>query len=173
MVHIFRKTVLWMVNKTCGSWTTSLACFRDHILFAIIIILDLKIHESMWIQWPFFQILEPEVIDPKMTFELKSVEVTCVTLPKDHCVPVPQKYIKVCGYSDPFFQKFWTKGHWPLDDLWPPCLFRSHVWLYPRMIVSMSHGNTSMYVDTVINSAKYHIHITYRRYILRTEWVIT
>ena len=28
-------------------------------------------------------------------------------------------YIKVCGYSDCFFAKTWTKGHWPLDDLWP------------------------------------------------------
>ena len=38
--------------------------------FAIIVILDLKIHQSMWIHWPFFP-------------------------------------------------KTWTKGHWPLDDLWP------------------------------------------------------
>ena len=43
---------------------------------------------------------------------------------------------------------------WPLT----PCLLRSHVWLYPRIIVSKSHGNTSMYVDTVINFANYHIH---------------
>ena len=59
---------------------------------------------------------------------------------------------------------------WPLT----PCLLRSHVWLYPRIIVSKSHGNTSMYVDTVINFANYHIH-TYIQttYILRTEWVIT
>ena len=58
---------------------------------------------------------------------------------------------------------------WPLT----PCLLRSHVWLYPRIIVSKSHdNNTSMYVDTVINFAKYHIHTTCR-YILRTEWVIT
>ena len=49
---------------------------------------------------------------------------------------------------------------WPLT----PCLLRSHVWLYPRIIVSKSHDNTSMYVDTVINFAKYHIHThtTYR-----------
>ena len=46
---------------------------------------------------------------------------------------------------------------WPLT----PCLLRSHVWLYPRIIVSKSHDNTSMYVDTVINFAKYHIHTTY------------
>ena len=63
---------------------------------------------------------------------------------------------------------------WPLT----PCLLRSHVWLYPRIIVSKSHDNTSMYVDTVINFAKYHIHTNttyyiHTTYILRTEWVIT
>ena len=55
---------------------------------------------------------------------------------------------------------------WPLT----PCLSRSHVWLYPRIIVSKSHDNTSMYVDTVINFAKYHIH-TYTTYILHTYYV--
>ena len=69
---------------------------RSHT-FAIIVILDLKIHQSMWIHWPFFP-------------------------------------------------KTWTKGHWPLDDLWPHVC--SHVWLYPRIIVSKSHDNTSMYVDS-------------------------
>ena len=42
---------------------------RSHT-FAIIVILNLNIHQSMWIHWPFFP-------------------------------------------------KTWTKGHWPLDDLWP------------------------------------------------------
>ena len=47
-----------------------------------------------------------------------------------------------------------------LTPTWPltPCLLRSHVWLYPRIIASKSHDNTSMYVDTVINFANYHIH---------------
>ena len=31
-----------------------------------------------------------------------------------------------------------------------PSLLRSHVWLYPRIIVYKSHENTSKYVDTVI-----------------------
>ena len=112
----------------------------------------MKIHQSMWIQWPFLQkkklnqmSLTPrwpltphllrshvwlypriivskshentskyvdtvnlfaktwiKVIDPYMTFDPTYVEVTCVTLPKDHCVQVPWKYIKVCGYSEPF-----------------------------------------------------------------------
>ena len=34
---------------------------------------------------------------------------------------------------------------WPLT----PSLFRSHVWVYPRIIVSKSHKNASKYVDTV------------------------
>ena len=46
---------------------------------------------------------------------------------------------------------------WPLT----PCLLRSYVWFYPRISMSKSHDNTSMYVDTVINFAKYHIHTTY------------
>ena len=37
-----------------------------------------------------------------MIFDPMSVEVTCVTLPKDHCVQVPWQYINVCGYSDQF-----------------------------------------------------------------------
>ena len=64
----------------------------------------MKIHQSMWIQWPFF----------------------CKTR---------------------------TKGRWPPDGLWP-CLLRSHVWLYPRIIVSKSDENASKYVDTVILFSK-------------------
>ena len=60
---------------------------------------------------------------------------------------------------------------WPLT----PCLLRSHVWLYPRIIVSKSHDNKSMYVDTVINFAKYHIHTytyyVHTTYILHTYYV--
>ena len=37
-----------------------------------------------------------------MTFDPTSVEVTCVTLPKDHCVQVPWENINICGYSDQF-----------------------------------------------------------------------
>ena len=72
--------------------------------FAILVILDLKIHQSMWIHWPFFPKTWTKGHDPYMTFDPMSVEVTCVTLPKDHCVQVPWQYINVCGYSDQFLQ---------------------------------------------------------------------
>ena len=89
-----------------------------------------------------------------MTFDRTSVEVLCVTLPKDHCVQVPWKYIKVCGYSDLFCKK--NLNQRSLTPRWPltPHLLRSHVWLYPRIILSKSHENTSKYVDTVNLFAK-------------------
>ena len=82
---------------------------------------------------------QPKVIDPQTTFDPTSVEVTCVTLPKDHCVQVPWKYIKECGYSDLFCKNLNQRSltpRWPLT----PHLLRSHVWLYPRIIVSKSQG---------------------------------
>ena len=89
-----------------------------------------------------------------MTFDPTSVEVLCVTLPKDHCVQVPWKYIKVCGYSDLFCKK--NLNQRSLTPRWPltPHLLRSHVWLCPRIILSKSHENTSKYVDTVNLFAK-------------------
>ena len=89
-----------------------------------------------------------------MTFDPASVEVLCVTLPKDHCVQVPWKYIKVCGYSDLFCKT--NLNQRSLTPRWPltPHLLRSYVWLYPRIIVSKSHENTSKYVDTVNLFAK-------------------
>ena len=71
----------------------------------------MKIHQSMWIQWTFLLKLEPKVIDPYMTFDPTSVEVTCVTLPKDHCVQVPWEYINVCGYSDQFCKNYHIHTH--------------------------------------------------------------
>ena len=58
-----------MVKTRRFSNHVSRLLLRSHT-FAIIVKLDLKIHQSMWIHWPFFP-------------------------------------------------KTWTKGHWPLDDLWP------------------------------------------------------
>ena len=57
------------------------------------------IHQSMWIQWLFFKTLTKRSVTPR----------------------------------------------WPLT----PLLLRSHVWLYPRIIVSKAHENTSKYVNTV------------------------
>ena len=54
-----------------------------------------------------------------MTFDSTSVEVLCVTLRKDHCVQVPWKYIKVCGYSDPFCKNLNQRSLTPRWSLTP------------------------------------------------------
>ena len=62
-------------------------------------------------------------------------------------------YMKVCRYSDSFCKNLNQRSltpRWPLT----PHLLRSYVWLYPRIIVSKSHENTSKYVDTVTFFAK-------------------
>ena len=51
------------------------------------------------------------------------------------------------------FAKTWTKGHWPLDDLWPHICW-GLMCDYSRIFVSKSQENTSKYVDTVTFFAK-------------------
>ena len=152
--------------------------------------------------------LEPKVIDPRWPLTpslLRSHVWHYPRIIKSKSHENTSKYVDTVT----FFSKPWTKGHWPLDDLWPQvclghmcvstqgslcpslmkihhsvwiqwpsfqklkpkvidpwwpltsCLLRSHVCLYPRITVSKSHGNTSMYVDTMISFAKYHILHTY------------
>ena len=93
---------------------------RSHT-FAIIVILDLKIHQSMWIHWPFFA-------------------------------------------------KTWTKGHWPLDDLWPHVcwghmcdstqgsLCPSPMGIHQCMWIQWS----ILQITTYIHIHTYYIHTTYR-----------
>ena len=98
-----------------------------------------------------FQKLNQKINDPKMTFDPTSVEVTQVTLPKDHCIQVSWKYIKVCGYSDYFSKALTKRSMTQITPRWSltPLLLRSHGWLYPRIIVSNSHENTSKHVHTL------------------------
>ena len=102
---------------------------RSHT-FAIIVILDLKIHQSMWIHWPFFP-------------------------------------------------KTWTKGHWPLDDLWPHVCWghmcdstQGSLCPSPMTIHQCMWIQWSILQITTYITYYYHIH-THTTYILRTEWVIT
>ena len=135
--------------------------------FAIIVISDLTPYHnlnqrSLTPRWPLtLSLLRSHVWLYPRIIVFKSHENT------SKCVDIVGQW--------PFFKNLNQRSltpRWPLTS----CLLRSHVWLYPRIIVSKSHGNTSTYVDTVINFVKYHIHTIYigtYTYILRTEWVIT
>ena len=113
----------------------------------------MKIHQCMWIQWPFLPKLECEGHWPLDDLWPHICWGHMCDSTKGHCVQVPWKYIKVCGYSDPLCKNLNQRSvtpRWPLT----PHLLRSYVWLYPRIIVSKSHENTSKYVDTVTFFAK-------------------
>ena len=101
---------------------------RSHT-YAIIVILDLKIHQSMWIHGPFFP-------------------------------------------------KTWTKGHWPLDDLWPhvcwghmcdstqgslcpsPMGIHQCICGYSDQFCKLPHTYT--YIHTTYILRTYYVHTTYR-----------
>ena len=65
----------------------------------------------MWMQWLFKKknkqtnTLKKQVNDPKMTFDPTSVEVTCLNLPKDHCIS--KSHERTSNYVDmvTLFQK--------------------------------------------------------------------
>ena len=94
---------------------------RSHT-YAIVVILDLKIHQSMWIHWLFFP-------------------------------------------------KTWTKGHWPLDDLWPHVCW-GHMCdatqgsLCPRPMTI----HQCMWIQWSILQNTTYIH-THTTYILRTMYI--
>ena len=103
-LHCFQDTPCIYETKAFFKCTTKTRRFSNHEsrllsrshTFAINGILYRFENTSKYVDTvTLFSKLEPKVIDPKMTFDPKSVEVTCVILPKDHCVQVPRKYIKV------------------------------------------------------------------------------
>ena len=79
----------------------------------------MKIHQSMWIQWLFFQKLEwKRSLNPRwpLTPSLLTSHVwlyPMIIVSKSH--ENTSKYVGTVT----LFSKSLTKGHWPLDDLWP------------------------------------------------------
>ena len=120
----------------------------------------MKICQSMWIQWPFSQKLEPKChwplddLWPQVCWGQM-----CGSIQGSFC-PSPMK----------IHQSMWIQ--WPFFKNLNPHLLRSHVRLYPRIIVSKSHGNTSMHVCGYSDQF-YKIPHTCTTYYILLEWVIT
>ena len=143
----------------------------------------MKIHQSMWIQWPFLQKknLNQRSLTPRwpLTPHLLRSHVWLyprIILSKSH--ENTSKYVDTVN----LFAKTWTKGHWPLDDLWPhicwghmcdcaqgslcpsPMGIHQCMWIQLSILQKLPH--------TYIHILRtYYVHTTY--YILRTESVIT
>ena len=105
------------------------------------------IHERMWKQW--LQNLPKRSVTQRWLLTPLLLRSHVWLYPRIIFIQVPWKYVKVCGYSDPFFFKNLNQRSLTTRQPLTPSLLRSHVWLYPRIIVSKSHENTSKYVNTV------------------------
>ena len=129
-----------------------------------------KDSKNMRFSWDFLlNMLDKAVLEPRVS------PAFAITYFCNHCnirFENTSKYVDTLTLFSKNLNQRSLTPRWPLT----PCLLRSHVWLYPRIIVSKFHDNTSMYVDTVINFAKYHIHThthtTYFIHILyiQNEW---
>ena len=151
---VFRWPIECVMSVKC-SWSWTL--FNSWSGIAIEIAFDINLLDDA-------HVFNKELPEPRVS------PAFAITYFCNHCnirFENTSKYVDTLTlYSKNLNQRSLTP-RWPL----PPCLLRSHVWLYPRIIVSKSHDNTSMYVDTVINFAKYHIH-TITTYILHTTYIL-
>ena len=95
---------------------------------------------TMWIMKHNKAVLEPRV-SPAFT----------ITYFCNHC---NIRFDNTSKYGDTLTLFSKNLNQRSLTPRWPltPCLLRSHVWLYQRIIVSKSHDNTSMYVDYIVGS---------------------
>ena len=85
-------------------WPLTPAFLRSHVWLYPRITVS-KTHENTSVcgySDPFFKNLNRRSLTPTWPLTPHFVEVTCVILPKDHCVKFPWKYINVCRYSDQF-----------------------------------------------------------------------
>ena len=120
-------------------------------------------HLWQWWQWwdQLQGVLKPWQTLNKAVLEPRVSPAFAITYFCNHCnirFENTSKYVDTLTLFSKNLNQRSLTPRWPLT----PYLLRSHVWPYPRIIVSKSHDNTSMYVDRVINFAKYHIHTTYR-----------
>ena len=78
----------------------------------------MKICQSMWIQWPFFKILEQRSLTPWWPLTPSLLRSYVWLYPR---IIESKSHENTSKYVDTvtLFSKPWTKGHWPLDDLWP------------------------------------------------------
>ena len=133
----------------------------------------MKICPNMWIQWSLFsKNVNQRLLTPRWPLTPSLLRSHVWLYPRVIVSQVPWKIHQSKWIQYPLFKNLNQRSltpRWPLT----PHLFRWHVWRYPRIIVSKSHGDTSMYVDTVINFVKntmyYILHIL-RTYILPTTY---
>ena len=104
----------WMVDDDSPNWYFFLHVDRHSLQDSVLETLQhrfVKIHHASDLRRP-----TPRCIWPHISWS--HIIHMCDSIQGFYCVQLSLKYIKACGYRDPF-SKTSTKGQWPLDDLWP------------------------------------------------------
>ena len=111
-----------------------------------------------------------------MTFDPTSVEVTCVWLypriivSKSH--GNTSMYVDTVMNTVDLFAKTWTKGHWPLDDLWPHICWGHMCDSTQGSLCPSPLGiHQCMWIQWWILQITTYIH-THTTYILRTYYIL-
>ena len=142
----------------------------------------MKIHQRMWIQWPFLQKnVNQRSLTPRWPLTPHMLRLHVWLYPR---IIVSKSHENTSKYVDTvnLFAKTWTKGHWPLDDLWPHICWghmcdstQGSLCPSPMGIHQCMWIQWSIFakITTYIHIHTTYILHTYTYYILRTESVIT
>ena len=101
-------------------WHLTPLLLRSHVWLYTRIIASKshKICPSMWIQWPLFKNKGQRSLTPRWPLTPRLLRSHVWLYPR---IIVSKSHENLSKYVDTMtlFAKTWTKGHWPLDDLWP------------------------------------------------------
>ena len=127
------------------------------------------IHHSMWIQWLFFfKILTNRSMTPRWTLIPLLLRSHVWLYPR---IIVSKSHENTSKYMDTvtLFSKTRTKGHWPLDDLWPNICWGDMCDFTQGSLCPSPMGiHQCMWIQWSILQNTTYIYV----FILRTEWLI-
>ena len=134
----------------------------------------MKICKSMWIQWLFFEKLEPKGHWPLDDLWSQVCWGHMCDSTQGSLFPSPMKMHQSMWIQWHFFSKTWTKGHWPQDDLWPHiCWGHMCDSNQGSLCLSPMGIHQCLWIQWSIFQKLPHTYYVHTYYILRTEWVIT
>ena len=124
----------------------------------------MKINQNMWIQWPFFLKLEQRSFTCRWPLTPSFLRSHVWLYPR---IIVSKSNENTSKFVDTvtLFSKTWTKGHWPLDDLWPHvCWGRMCDSTQGSLCPSPMGIHQCMWIQWSIlkKNTTYYIHTTYR-----------
>ena len=133
---------------------------------------SMKIHQSMWIQWPFLQKnLNQRSLTPRWPLTPHLLRSHVWLYPR---IIVSKSHENTSKYVDTvnLFAKTWTKGHWPLHDLWPHICWGHRCHSTQGSLCPSPMGiHQCMWIQWSILQNLPHTHIhTHTTYYVQNQW---